>query len=85
MILWVSCGCKRIPRNLRANWNTAVQRSEAGTKNFSRKEEVEREWYTLDNLALTPWLQHDWRSGDSTLHCFNSLPRSGEAVELKRL
>jgi len=48
MILWVSCVCKRIPRNLRANWNTAVQRSKAGTKIFSRKEEVEREWYSLN-------------------------------------
>ncbi len=55
-----SCVCKRIPLNLRANWNTAVQRSEAGTKNFSRKEEVEREWYTwfeplINTVALARW------------------------------
>ena len=49
MILWVSCVCKvckRIPRDLRANWNTAVRRGNAATKKLFEKEEIDREWYS---------------------------------------
>ena len=51
MILWAFCVCKSIPRNLRANWNSAVQRGNAGnagTKKLFKKEENDREWYSLN-------------------------------------
>ena len=51
MTLWGPWVCKRIPRNLRANCNTAVQRGKGGkggkaaTKFFSKKQEDDREWH----------------------------------------
>jgi len=87
MILWACCVCKRIARNLRANWNTAVQRGNAATNKLFKKEEVNREWYTPSNVFLTAWLQRlqpGEKCDEVTINCFNGLQPCEKAVETAR-